>query len=56
MLTVNRMTKWQAFMWLWWNDSEARWIWFKLWIRGKHLKDAVADNLACYGLTGRNGG
>lgn len=53
MLTVNRMTRWQAFMWLWRHDAEARWFWFKRWLTGTHLKHAVMDNYRDFGATTR---
>lgn len=49
MLTVNRMSRWQAFVWLWRNDPEAKWFWCKLWLMGVHLKEAVRDNLKDFG-------
>lgn len=49
MLTANRMSKWQAFVWLWRNDPEAKFFWFKLWLTGVHLKDAVKHNLKDFG-------
>lgn len=50
MLTVNRMSKKQAFVWLWRNDPEAKWFWFRQYLKGRHLKDAVADNLRDFGI------
>ena len=50
MTTANTLTKWQAFMWLWRHDPEARWLWFKAWLSGSHLKYAVQDNLRDFGI------
>lgn len=49
MLTTNRMTRWQAFVWLWRNDPEAKWLWLKLYLKGNHLKGSVQDNLNDFG-------
>lgn len=53
MLTVNKMTRWQAFMWLWRHDSEARWHWFKCCIMRADLRKDVTINLRDYGACGQ---
>ncbi|WP_430010232.1 hypothetical protein [Methylophaga lonarensis] len=51
MLTVNRMTRWQAFIWLWRHDSEARWLWFRYWLMRADLRIDVQINLRDFGVS-----
>lgn len=51
MLTINMLTHWQAFIWLWRNDPEARWFWFKCWLFNENLNAAVQDNYRDFGST-----
>lgn len=54
MLPVNKMSKYQAFRWLWRFDSEARYFWLWCYLKslfnGTHLKDDVAINLRDFGV------
>lgn len=53
MLTINNMTKWQAFMWLWKFDSEEKFSWLKYFLLGHDLKDDVKINLCDFGISKR---
>lgn len=53
MLSVNNMSKYQAFRWLWRNDPEARWYWFRCFLKGSDLRTDVTINLRDFGLTKR---
>lgn len=52
MLTLNRMSRYQAFRWLWRFDSEARWFWFGRYILSKsNLVNDVRQNYRDFGAT-----
>jgi len=51
MLTVNSMSKRQAFVWLWRNDPEAKWFWLCRFLIGHHCREDVMINLRDFGLT-----
>lgn len=53
MLTVNNMSKWQSFMWLWRFDSEAKFYWLKCFLLRHNLKDDVRINLSDFGIVRR---
>ncbi|AWL11914.1 hypothetical protein HMF8227_01439 [Saliniradius amylolyticus] len=55
MKTVNTISKWAAFVWLWRHDAEAKWYWLRQLIKGVDLREAVADNLMDFGLTSKAG-
>ena len=50
MLTINRMNSWQAFIWLWRNDPEAKWFWFRCFLLAKNNKEDVLINIRTFGL------
>lgn len=50
MLTVNAMNKRQSFVWLWRNDPEAKWFWFRCFLTGKNLKGDVLINIQTFGI------
>jgi len=50
----------EAFVWLWINDPEERFMWFQAYLvaliwGGDELQHSVADNLADYGLAVQEG-
>lgn len=52
MLTLNKMSRYQAFRWLWRFDSEARWFWFGRYILSKsNLVEDVRQNYQDFGAT-----
>ena len=52
MKTVTSISRWAAFVWLWRNDSEAKWFWFKRWLlSNSNLNECVFENLRDFGLT-----
>jgi hypothetical protein len=55
MKTVNTISRWAAFVWLWRHDSEARWFWLWQFLKGHNLREEVACNLRDFGLTKGDG-
>jgi len=51
MKTVNTISRRAALVWLWRNDSEARWFWLLQYIRGHELRRDVVINLKQFGPT-----
>lgn len=53
MKTVNTISRWAAFIWLWRHDSEAKWFWLRAYLAGANLRGDVAINLRDFGLTNK---
>ena len=53
MKTVNTISRYAAFSWLWKHDPEAKWFWFRAFIMGANLREDVAINLRDFGLTSK---
>lgn len=53
MNTLNKLTRWQALVWLWRHDPEAKWYWLRRFLRGVHLREDVAINYRDFGLTSK---
>ncbi len=51
MKTINTISNWAAFIWLWRNDREAKWFWLRSYIMGVNLREDMAINLSDFGLT-----
>lgn len=51
MKTATSISNYAAFVWLWRNDPEAKWFWFRCFITGNKLQQCVVDNLRDFGLT-----
>jgi hypothetical protein len=49
MKTVNTISRWAAFVWLWRHDSEARWFWLWCYLRGHNVREDMACNLRDFG-------
>lgn len=49
MKTVNMLSRREAFLWLWRKDPEARWYWFRCFIKGADLREDVLINLRQFG-------
>jgi hypothetical protein len=51
LLTVEGMSRYQAYRWLLRHDDEAWWHWTKCFIKGADLREDVNCNYGCYGAT-----
>ncbi len=49
MKNIKTITNWQAFVFLWRHDPEARWFWFKCFIKFTDLREDVEINLRSFG-------
>ena len=51
MKTINTISRYACFVWLWRNDPEYKWGWLEYYLRGYDLRDDVKINLSDFGLT-----
>jgi|GEM_PF-2407061 len=50
LLTINAMSKYQAYRWLLRHDNEAWWHWTKCFLKGSDLREDVAINHRDFGV------
>jgi len=52
MKTINSLTRYQAFRWLWRYDNEAKWFWLKVYLFSRaDLRKDVRQNYDTFGAT-----